>query len=148
MTGREIEPLVAGCAWALLASAITLLVTRGILQRIVGLIAVTVGVLASFSAVQANGSSANSVVKSFIASKIGLSIDGYTATSNVMWIIAVLLSLIATVAAVVIVLSVVPSEQLSKRYERTVESNVDELTTWQALDQGLDPTTEQSGPTQ
>ena len=148
MTGRDLEPLVAGCAWALLASAIALLVTRGVLQRSVGIIAILLGVVAVYSSVQAHQQSANTTITQFVAEKIGIQINGYTQQVTPTWLIALVLAIISTLAAIFATLNVQSSAQLSQRYERASGEHEEKLTPWQALDQGLDPTADDKPSTQ
>ena len=148
MTGRDIEPMLAGCAWALLTSALALLITRGVLQRIVALISAVLSMLSLGSSIQAHNGAGISSAQSFIASKVGLTFDGYSLTSNSWWLVSSLLSLIALLASLFAVLNVSTSEQFSQRYDRASQAPERELSTWQALDQGLDPTAESSSGTQ
>ena len=140
MTGREVEPLIAGCAWALVTSVLALLVTRGTLQRIVGVIAALLGIVATVSCLQANGSASSTAVSSYLAGKVGVTIQGYLQTSNSLWLIALICSLMSASAAVVVTLSVSNDSKLSSRYERSTEIGKDDISAWQALDEGLDPT--------
>ena len=140
MTGREVEPLIAGCAWALVTSVLALLVTRGTLQRIVGVIAALLGIVATVSCLQAHGSASSTAVSSYLAGKVGVTIQGYLQTSNSLWLIALICSLLSASAAVVVTLSVSNDSKLSSRYERSTEIGKDDISAWQALDEGLDPT--------
>ena len=138
MTGRDIEPLIAGCAWALVTSSVALLVTRGFLQRFVACIALGLSAMSTVSCLQAHGSRTATSVNSFVATAVGRQIDGLSTHDNVLWLIATILSIVCAVAASIVFITGSTSKQLSSRYER--HQDVSELSTWQALDQGIDPT--------
>ena len=71
---------------------------------------------------------------------IGREVVGWTAqTSNYGWLVVPAAFLIALCGLVIVFKSF--ETGLSKRYERNL-ANESELTPWQALDQGIDPTIE------
>ena len=141
MTGRDLDPVIAGCAWALVTSSLALFATRGILQKIVAFIATVLSVATAWSCWQAHGSSSVPTVNNFVASAVGRQIDGLNQQFNALWLISLIAALFCTIFSVVTFFSSSKSSQISPRYER----NQDEMkvTPWQALDQGIDPTSDQ-----
>jgi hypothetical protein len=141
MTGRDVDPVIAGCAWALVTSSLALFATRGILQKIVAVIATVLSVATAWSCWQAHGSASVSAVNNFVASAVGRQIGGLNQQFNALWLVSLMTALFCAVFSVVTFLSSSNSSQISPRYER----NQDDLkvTPWQALDQGIDPTSGQ-----
>jgi len=137
ITGRALDPLSAGCSWAVLASVLAFLVSSGILRRMVAAVMVLLSAAILVSAWNSHGPAIASQVDTLTSLAVGRSVAGVSFESNYLWVLAVTSSGLCLVAAVLSLLA--PSgPKKPARYERS--ENVAELSPWQALDAGLDPT--------
>ena len=139
ISGRALHPLGAGCAWALIASAVAYLVCSGVLRKIVAFVMVLLSIGALISAWSTHGSTIASQVDSLTSEAIGRTVQYVIFSTNSLWLVAIACSLVCLVAAIFLLVSPSGAKKPS-RYERS--KNVAELTPWQALDAGLDPTQE------
>jgi len=137
LTGRALDPLGAGCAWALVTSAIAYLATRGIIRRVVAVVALTLSVGALLSAAQSHGSALASVVDSAASDVLGRTVMNISFSDNHLWQVAVVSSSLSLLASLVLVFAST-AQKKNARYER--KGTASELTSWQALDAGFDPT--------
>lgn len=137
ITGRALDPLGAGCAWALLASVLAYLVSRGLLRRVVALVMVCLSSAAVVSACNSHGSAVAGEVDALISLAVGRTVTGAIYSSNYLWLIAFIGSGLSLVISILLLVS--PSGPAKRaRYDRS--ENVAELSPWQAMDAGIDPT--------
>ena len=137
ITGRALHPLSAGCAWALIASVLAFLVSKGVLRKLVALVMSLLSAGTLVSSWSTHGSTIASQVDSLTSEAIGRTVKYVIFTSNHLWLVAVTCSMFCLAMSIFLLIS--PSGPAKpKRYDRT--ENVAELSPWQALDAGLDPT--------
>lgn len=137
ITGRTLDPLGAGCAWALLASVLAYLVSRGVLRRLVAVVMVLLSTATLVSAWNSHGHATSSQVDELTSQAVGRTVLAVNFSSNYLWLVAFICAGLCLVSA--IILAVAPSCPVkSKRYDRV--DNSTELSPWQALDAGIDPT--------
>jgi len=137
ITGRELDPLGAGCSWALIASVLAFLVSSGILRRVVASVMVLLSAAILMSTWNSHGAAIANQVDALTSQAVGRSVVGVVFESNYFWVLAVTCSVLALIAAIFLLLT--PSgPKKPARYERS--ENVADLSPWQALDAGLDPT--------
>ena len=137
ITGRAIEPLGAGAAWALIAGAIAFGITSGVLRRLVSTVLMVLSLTSLVSAVNAHGSAGATEANRAISQAVGRTVIATELSETYFWLFAAVLSLVAVTLSTILLLApkvlATPS-----RYNRATEDS--DLTTWQAIDAGLDPT--------
>jgi hypothetical protein len=128
-----------GLAIAALASALGAIATRGFFRRLVGVVILAIGVgivLATISLVN----NLDVFIGLQFEQAVGREVTGWVAdTSSYAWIVIPAGILIALSGLFIAVKSF--ETGMSKRYERNPANGI-ELSPWQALDQGIDPTIE------
>lgn len=145
ISGRTLEPLGAGVAWALLAGTIAFRVTTGLLQRLVGFILVLLSSTSIYAAISSHGSATSALVNQAISQTAGRTVVATSSTETGLWLVACALSVVALVLSALLFLSPATSPS-SSRYNRVPSNSAEaatQLTTWQALDAGIDPTQDQ-----
>ena len=139
LTANDLSAAPNGLAIAALASALGAIATRGFYRRIVGGVIFGIGIGIIYSTLNLVNNLDNLLGMQF-EQAIGREVVGWTAqTSNYGWLVVPAAFLIALCGLVIVFKSF--ETGLSKRYERNL-ANESELTPWQALDQGIDPTIE------
>lgn len=137
LSANQLTSSLHGLALAAVASALGAIATRGVFRRIVGsaIVALGVGIVVSaFSLIN----NLDKLVGLQFEAAIGRSVSGWVSeTSNYMWLVALAGTFIALCGLVIAVKSF--DSGISKRYERN-PSSLSQLTPWQAMDQGIDPT--------
>jgi len=137
ITGRALNPLGAGCAWALIASVLAFLVSKGVLRKLVALVMVLLSAGTLISSWSTHGPTIASQVDSITSQAIGRTVKSVIFSSNSLWLVAFTCSMFCLAMSIFLLLS--PSAPAKpKRYDRS--ENIAELSPWQALDAGLDPT--------
>ena len=137
ITGRALHPLIAGCSWALIASVLAYLVSKGVLRKLVVIVMVLLSAAALVSSWSTHGRTIANQVDSLTSEAIGRTVENVVFATNILWLVAVICSVFCLVSA--IFLFVAPSGPAKPtRYDRA--ENVAELSPWQALDAGIDPT--------
>ncbi len=137
ITGRALHPLGAGCAWALIASVLAYSVSKGVLRKLVASVMVLLSAAVLVSSWSTHGRAIANQVDSLTSEAIGRTLQNVAFATNSLWLVAVICSVFCLVSA--ILLLVAPSGPgKPTRYERP--ENVAELSPWQALDAGIDPT--------
>lgn len=137
ISGKSLDPLGAGCAWALLAGLIAYRVTSGLVRRTVALFLVALSGASLFSALGSRANVISDQVDYLVSEAVGRTVTLVPYSSNIFWGVASLLSMVNLFAS--LLLATGPTHgQSASRYNRTNAAN--ELTTWQAIDAGLDPT--------
>lgn len=139
LSANDLNPTLNGLAIASIASTLGVIATRGWARRLVGAIIFLLGLgilVATWNLTQ----NLDAVVGSELAQAVGRSVSGATTqTSLYAWIVFPV-SLVLLACGLLIAIRTFES-QLSRRYERA-NASAKNLTPWQALDQGLDPTLE------
>ena len=141
LSANQLNASLNGLAIAALASALGAIATRGFFRRVVGVVILAIGigiVLATANLVK----NLDVFVGMQFEQAVGREVTGWVAqTSYYEWLVIPAGALIALCGLAIALKSF--ETGLSKRYERN-PSNANELTPWQALDQGIDPTIENS----
>lgn len=139
LSANQLNSSLNGLAIAALASALGAIATRGFFRRLVGAVILAIGVgmvLATINLVN----NLDVFVGLQFEQAVGREVTGWVAdTSSYAWIVIPAGTLIALCGLVIAVKSF--ETGMSKRYERNPATG-SELTPWQALDQGIDPTIE------
>ncbi len=139
LTANELVPALSGLAIAAIASTLGAIATRGFARRLVGAVIAAIGfgiVFVTFDLMQ----NLAKFIESKFAEAIGRSVSGWTQESSFYpWIVVPAGLIIA--ACGVLIASKTFDSQLSKKYERG-QAKAQNLTPWQSLDQGIDPTTD------
>jgi uncharacterized membrane protein (TIGR02234 family) len=139
LSANQLNASLNGLAIAALASALGAIATRGFFRRLVGVVILAIGVGIVFATMNLINN-----LDVFVGMKfeqaVGREVTGWVAeTSNYAWAVIPAGILIALCGLAIALKSF--ETGLSKRYERN-PANGNELTPWQALDQGIDPTIE------
>lgn len=145
ISGRTLEPLGAGVAWALVAGVIAFRVTTGLLRSAIGFILVLLSSASIYAALSSHGSAISSLVNQTISQTAGRTVIATSITETGLWLGASVLSVVALILSVLLVLTPATSPSGS-RYNRVSTDSSEaatQLTTWQALDAGIDPTQDQ-----
>ena len=141
LSANQLNSTLNGLAIAAAASALGVVATRGIFRRLVGAVILAIGVGIVF----ATASLINNLdvfVGSQFEQAIGREVTGWVAdTSSYAWLVIPAGISIALCGLAIALKSF--ETGMSKRYERNPASE-SQLTPWQALDQGIDPTIENS----
>jgi uncharacterized membrane protein (TIGR02234 family) len=139
LSANQLNLSLNGLAIAALASALGAIATRGFFRRLVGVVILAIGVgivLATIDLVN----NLDVFVGMQFEQAVGREVTGWLAeASSYAWVVIPAGVLIALCGLAIAVKSF--ETGMSKRYERNLE-NGSELTPWQALDQGIDPTIE------
>lgn len=139
LSANQLNASLNGLAIAALASALGAIATRGFFRRLVGVVILAIGVgivLATLNLVN----NLDVFIGLQFEQAVGREVTGWVAdTSNYAWLVIPAGVLVALCGLGISVKSF--ETGLSKRYERS-PANESELTPWQALDQGIDPTIE------
>jgi uncharacterized membrane protein (TIGR02234 family) len=139
LSANQLNASLNGLAIAALASALGAIATRGFFRRLVGVVILAIGVGIVLSTINLVNNLDVFVGMQF-EQAVGREVTGWVAeTSSYDWVVIPAGVLIALCG-----LAITPKSfetGMSKRYERNLE-NGSELTPWQALDQGIDPTIE------
>jgi hypothetical protein len=137
ISGRALDPLGAGCSWALIASTLAYLVSKGPIRKAVAVVITLLGTGALLSAWSSRGGAISGQVDALVSEAVGRTVTGAVYASNLLWLLAVVCSGLCVVSGLLLLTS--PSGPTKpSRYERAESSH--DLTPWQALDAGLDPT--------
>lgn len=139
LSANQLNASLNGLAIAALASALGAIATRGFFRRLVGVVILAIGVGIVLSTINLVKNLDVFVGMQF-EQAVGREVTGWVAeTSSYDWVVIPAGVLIALCGLAITLKSF--ETGMSKRYERNLE-NGSELTPWQALDQGIDPTIE------
>jgi uncharacterized membrane protein (TIGR02234 family) len=139
LTGNELTPALSGLAIAAVASTLGAIATRGIGRRLVGVVSAFIGFGIVFVTVDMQRN-LETLVGSKFADAIGRDVSGWSQESSIYAWLVIPAGLLVAASGIVMAIKTFPS-QLSKRYERE-QVKAQNLTPWQSLDQGIDPTVE------
>lgn len=139
LSANQLNSSLNGLAIAALASALGAIATRGFFRRLVGAVILAIGVGIVFATLDLINNLDVFIGLQF-EQAIGREVSGWAAeTSNYAWVVIPAGVLIALCGLAITLKSF--ETGMSKRYERK-PADGSELTPWQALDQGIDPTIE------
>jgi uncharacterized membrane protein (TIGR02234 family) len=137
LSANELNATLNGLAIAAIASALGAIATRGIFRRLVGavILALGIGIVISTFTLTRN---LDQFVGEQFEQAIGREVSGWAAeTTNYAYLVIPAGILVALCGLAIMLKSF--ESGMSQRYERK-PSQERELTPWQALDQGIDPT--------
>jgi uncharacterized membrane protein (TIGR02234 family) len=141
LSANQLNSTLNGLAIAAAASALGVVATRGIFRRLVGAVILAIGVGIVFATANLINN-LDVFVGSQFEQAIGREVTGWVAdTSSYAWLVIPAGISIALCGLAIALKSF--ETGMSKRYERNPASD-SQLTPWQALDQGIDPTIENS----
>ena len=139
LSANQLNSSLNGLAIAALASALGAIATRGFFRRLVGAVILAIGVGIVFATLDLINNLDVFIGLQF-EQAIGREVSGWVAeTSNYAWVVIPAGVLIALCGLAITLKSF--ETGMSKRYERN-PADGSELTPWQELDQGIDPTIE------
>jgi uncharacterized membrane protein (TIGR02234 family) len=137
LSANQLTSSLHGLALAAIASALGAIATRGVFRRIVGAVIAALGAGIVFNAFNLI-SDLDKLVGLQFEVAIGRSVSGWVSeTASYEWIVVLAGGFIALCGLAITVKSF--DSGMSKRYERN-PSPTNQLTPWQAMDQGIDPT--------
>jgi len=137
LSANQLNSTLNGLAIAAAASALGVVATRGIFRRLVGAVILAIGVGIVFATANLINN-LDVFVGSQFEQAIGREVTGWVAdTSSYAWLVIPAGISIALCGLAIALKSF--ETGMSKRYERNPASE-SQLTPWQALDQGIDPT--------
>lgn len=139
LSANQLNASLNGLAIASIASALGVIATRGFFRRLVGAVIFALGigiVVATLDLVN----NLDKFVGLQFEQAIGREVSGWSTETSQYAVVVIPAGVIVALCGLVIAIKSFESA-LSQRYERN-PSGEKELTPWQALDQGLDPTIE------
>lgn len=139
MTANELTPALHGLAIAAIASTLGAIATRGFARRLVGVVMAAIGFGIVFITLEMM-QNLEELIGSEFADAIGRNVSGWSQESSFYaWFVIPAGLVVATCGA--LMASKTFDSRLAKRYERD-QVKAKNLTPWQSLDQGIDPTIE------
>lgn len=139
LSANELSSAPNGLAIAALASALGAVATRGFYRRIVGGVIFGIGIGIIYSTVNLVNNLDKFLGIQF-EQAIGREVTGWTAQTSNFALLVISAAVLIAVCGVVIAIKSFDSG-MSQRYERNSD-RTSELTPWQSLDLGIDPTIE------
>jgi len=139
VTGRQVSSALPALAGALIAFAVAIVATRGLLRRIVALVGVVVAATEVAVAVHAHGDVGNALA----ARTFGVAARSVSAHANSWWLLATASGAVAAVAFGVVAVAGGGWQGMGARYDapRAAARQRDpDVAAWEALDRGDDPT--------
>jgi uncharacterized membrane protein (TIGR02234 family) len=137
LTANELTPALNALAIAAIAATLGAIATRGIGRRLVGVVTVAIGLGIVFATLDITRN-LETLLGSKFAEAIGRDVSGWSQESSIYAWLVIPAGLVIAGCGFLIARKSFESA-LSKRYERVKAQN---LTPWQSLDQGIDPTIE------
>ena len=137
LSANQLSLTLNGLTLAAIASALGAIATRGFFRRIVGavILALGVGIVLSTLSLLNN---LDTLVGLQFEQAIGRQVSGWSADTSSYAALVIPAAVVVVLCGLAITIK--PFEAgMSKRYERN-PSHESQLTPWQALDQGIDPT--------
>lgn len=139
LSANQLNSSINGLALAAIASALGAIATRGLFRRIVGVViaALGIGIITMTINLVSN-------IDTYVGSKfeqaIGREVSGWVSETSHYGLLVIPAGFVIALCGLVITFKSFDTG-MSQRYERN-PSHESELTPWQALDQGIDPTTQ------
>ena len=139
LSANQLNASLNGLAIAALASALGAIATRGFFRRVVGVVILAIGVGIVFATINLV-SNLDLFIGMQFEQAVGREVSGWVAETSSYALAVIPAGILITLCGLAIAVKSFETG-LSKRYERN-PANGNELTPWQALDQGIDPTIE------
>ena len=139
LTANDLVPALSGLAIAAMASTLGAISTRGFARRVVGAFITAIGlgiILVTIDMLQ----NLDRLIGAQFADAIGRNITDWTQQSSIYPWVVIPAGAVIAVCGLLMAFKTFEA-QLSKRYERE-QIRVQNLTPWQSLDHGVDPTVE------
>jgi uncharacterized membrane protein (TIGR02234 family) len=137
LSANQLNSSLNGLALAAIASALGAIATRGVFRRIVGAVIVALGIGIVAITVDLINNLDQFVGLQF-EQAIGREVSGWVTETSNYALVVIPAGFVITLCGLALALKSFDSG-MSKRYERN-SANEKELTPWQAMDQGIDPT--------
>lgn len=142
LSGNQLEPLISGLAAASIAAVLGIMAARGVVRRIFGGVVVALGIGILYSSLRVK-STIGSHVAPAIAEAVGRDVANYEFSfNNLVWV-SILGGLGIIFSGLAVLTRDFSSAKLSSKYDRKRPTDA-ELSPWQSLDSGIDPTIEGS----
>jgi uncharacterized membrane protein (TIGR02234 family) len=139
LSANQLNPSLNGLALAAIASALGVIATRGIFRRLVGVVIFALGlgiVLSTLNLVN----NLNEFVGLQFEQAVGRVVTDWVSNTSNYAFIVIPAGIVIALTGIAFALKSFETA-MSQRYERN-PSKESQLTPWQALDQGIDPTIE------
>jgi uncharacterized membrane protein (TIGR02234 family) len=137
LSANQLSPSLNGLTLAAIASALGVIATRGFFRRIVGAVILALGVgivLCTLSLLN----NLDTLVGGQFEQAIGRQVSGWSADTSSYAALVIPAAVVMALCGLAITIKTFETG-MSKRYERN-PVHESQLTPWQALDQGIDPT--------
>lgn len=141
LSGRELDPLPAGLAILIVTAILALLISRGLMHRALALVILLGGVFIAVASWRAGAQIEHlASLADYVEESLGRTAMGQTTQASTFWWTASFVSgLLIAVSGGALLISGHDRPRGSSNYERP-SAAVANLSPWQALDQGVDPT--------
>jgi uncharacterized membrane protein (TIGR02234 family) len=137
LSANELNATLNGLAVAAIASALGAIATRGIFRRVVGAVILLLGIGIVISTFSLSRNLDQFVGEQF-EQAVGREVSGWAGETTNYAFVVIPAGILIALCGLAIMLKTFESG-MSQRYERN-PSQARELSPWQALDQGIDPT--------
>jgi uncharacterized membrane protein (TIGR02234 family) len=137
LSANQLNSSTNGLALAAIASALGAIATRGIFRRIVGAVIFALGVGLMITTINLSNNLDQFLGLQF-EQAIGREVSGWVSETSNYALLVVPAGLVVALCGLAIAVKSFDSG-MSQRYERNLSEDK-QLTPWQALDQGIDPT--------
>lgn len=138
LSGSQLQPVISGLGAAAVAAVLGIMATKGLARRIIGAVVALLGIGILYSALRLKAT-ISSHVSPAITEAVGRNVDSFEFSfNNLVWV-PVIGGFGVIVSGAVFLLRDFASSKMSGRYERK-RTSTDELSPWQSLDNGIDPT--------
>lgn len=137
LSANELNSSTNGLALAAIASALGVIATRGIFRRIVGAVILALGIGLIVTTINLTNNLDQFLGLQF-EKAIGREVSGWVAETSHYALLVVSAGFVVALCGLAIAVKTFEAG-MSKRYERNLSEDK-QLTPWQALDQGIDPT--------
>lgn len=145
LSANQLNSSLNGLAIAAIASALGAIATRGVFRRVVGVVIATLGIGIVVTTINLINNLDQFVGLQF-EQAIGREVSGWVSETSQYALVVVPAGIVIALCGIAIAVKSFDSG-MSQRYERN-SSSERELTPWQALDQGIDPTIQGSSSQQ
>jgi len=140
-SGRDLDPLPAGLAILVVATILALLISRGLLHRLLAVVIALSGLAVAAASWRSGVQLENlASITDRLEASLGRTATGQTTqTSTLLWAVSMSAGVLVAFSGVVLLTTGHDRPRGSSNYERS-SGDVTQLSPWQALDQGVDPT--------
>ncbi len=142
LSGRQLDPLQAGLAVAILTAALGIMVTRKITRRLIGLFVFIAGLAIAGNAFGfADPENITSTIVDQLNTAVGRPTnENFSVVYSRWWLVSMTAGLVIAACGFLVLAAKRVETPLTSRYERTPETVDSKISDWHAIDQGIDPT--------